>query len=146
MPSLLIEQSTAADNYLDPWPQFYEVNSGYFWKVTTSLLALVQRWPRLDVLCNGLMLLITPHLGQKQNFFCKVLAPWVKVYIIVLVVRDLTTKIDRPGGEIGRHKGLKIPRTKHPCRFDPGPGHQYIKRCESIFFCIYSNLTTSIFT
>ena len=29
----------------------------------------------------------------------------------------------RPGGEIGRHKGLKIPR-RNPCRFDSGPGHQ----------------------
>ena len=28
----------------------------------------------------------------------------------------------RPGGEIGRHKGLKIPRS-NPCRFDSGPGH-----------------------
>ena len=28
-----------------------------------------------------------------------------------------------PDGEIGRHKGLKIPRRK-PCRFESGPGHQ----------------------
>ena len=41
-----------------------------------------------------------------------------------------------PGGEIGRHKGLKIPRTKHPCRFDPGPGH-HLRRCAGIFFCFY---------
>ena len=30
-----------------------------------------------------------------------------------------------PGGEIGRHKGLKIPRPKPACRFDSGPGHQF---------------------
>ena len=35
-------------------------------------------------------------------------------------IPDPTT---RPGGEIGRHKGLKIPRLR-PCRFDSGPGHQ----------------------
>ncbi len=29
-----------------------------------------------------------------------------------------------PGGEIGRHKGLKIPRYLVPCRFKSGPGHQ----------------------
>ena len=29
-----------------------------------------------------------------------------------------------PGGETGRHKGLKIPRRVIPsCRFDPCPGH-----------------------
>jgi hypothetical protein len=28
-----------------------------------------------------------------------------------------------PGGEIGRRRGLKIPRRK-ACRFDSGPGHQ----------------------
>ena len=27
-----------------------------------------------------------------------------------------------PGGEIGRRRGLKIPRRK-ACRFDSGPGH-----------------------
>ena len=31
-----------------------------------------------------------------------------------------------PGGEIGRRKGLKIPRRK-ACRFESGPGHQRIK-------------------
>src|SRR2546427_1548568 len=31
-----------------------------------------------------------------------------------------------PGGETGRHKGLKIPRRVIPsCRFDPCPGHQF---------------------
>lgn len=34
------------------------------------------------------------------------------------------TKAKCPGGEIGRHKGLKIPRTLRPCRFDSGPGYQ----------------------
>lgn len=29
-----------------------------------------------------------------------------------------------PGGEIGRRRGLKIPRRK-ACRFDSGPGHQH---------------------
>ena len=30
----------------------------------------------------------------------------------------------RPGGETGRHKGLKIPRRrKPPCRFESSPGH-----------------------
>ncbi len=33
----------------------------------------------------------------------------------------------RPDGEIGRHKGLKIPRRK-PYRFDPGSGHQPVFR------------------
>ncbi len=35
-----------------------------------------------------------------------------------------------PDGEIGRHKGLKIPRAlTSPCRFDSGSGHQtYILR------------------
>ena len=28
-----------------------------------------------------------------------------------------------PGGEIGRHRGLKIPRPLRPCRFKSGPGH-----------------------
>ena len=28
-----------------------------------------------------------------------------------------------PGGGIGRHKGLKIPRPLKPCRFDSGPGY-----------------------
>ena len=31
----------------------------------------------------------------------------------------------RPGGEIGRRRGLKIPRRK-ACRFDSGPGHHLI--------------------
>ena len=30
-----------------------------------------------------------------------------------------------PGGEIGRRRGLKIPRRK-ACRFDSGPGHQTV--------------------
>ena len=42
--SLLIEQGTDADNYLDQWPQFTDNNISSFLKVTTSLLALVQRW------------------------------------------------------------------------------------------------------
>ena len=29
-----------------------------------------------------------------------------------------------PGGEIGRRKGLKIPRVNNPCRFESGPGHR----------------------
>ena len=50
-----------------------------------------------------------------------------------------------PDGEIGRHKGLKIPRPfNRPCRFDPGSGHQinnvyhprrqflYVSRLESL--------------
>ena len=28
-----------------------------------------------------------------------------------------------PGGEIGRHRGLKIPRPLRSCRFKSGPGH-----------------------
>src|SRR3546814_13292985 len=31
--------------------------------------------------------------------------------------------LECPGGEIGRRRGLKIPRRK-ACRFDSGPGHQ----------------------
>ena len=30
----------------------------------------------------------------------------------------------RPGGEIGRHRRLKISRPSRPCRFKSGPGHQ----------------------
>ncbi len=29
-----------------------------------------------------------------------------------------------PGGEIGRRRGLKIPR-REACRFDSGPGHHH---------------------
>ena len=32
-----------------------------------------------------------------------------------------------PGGEIGRRKGLKIPRLM-PCRFESGPGHHLINQ------------------
>ena len=43
----------------------------------------------------------------------------------------------RPGGEIGRHNGLKIRRIgKSPYRFDSGPGHQitlYLLACKA--FC-----------
>lgn len=35
-----------------------------------------------------------------------------------------------PGGEIGRRRGLKIPRRK-ACRFDSGPGHQLLVRQRS---------------
>ncbi len=31
----------------------------------------------------------------------------------------------RPGGEIGRHTGLKILRELIPCRFDSGLGHYF---------------------
>ena len=34
-----------------------------------------------------------------------------------------TLPLRRPGGEIGRRKGLKIPRLR-PCGFEPRPGHQ----------------------
>ena len=30
-----------------------------------------------------------------------------------------------PGGGIGRHKGLKIPRSLRSCRFKSGPGHHF---------------------
>ncbi len=71
-------------------------------------------------------------------FFC-FYALQNQILIMSHVVSNLITiKIDCPGGEIGRHKGLKIPRTKHPCRFDPGPGHQLQERCASIFFCFYA--------
>ena len=49
-----------------------------------------------------------------------------------VVRQQSTTK--SPGGEIGRHKGLKIPRTKHPCRFDPGPGHHFKEATLGRFF------------
>ena len=42
-----------------------------------------------------------------------------------------------PGGEIGRRKGLKIPRMNNPCRFDSGPGHHLLRI--SMGEC-YSNL------
>ena len=31
----------------------------------------------------------------------------------------------RPGGEIGRRTGLKIPGPLKACRFDSGPGHHF---------------------
>ncbi len=36
--------------------------------------------------------------------------------------RDL--KFKRRGGEIGIHKGLKIPRTYNPCEFESRPRHK----------------------
>ena len=36
------------------------------------------------------------------------------------IIRGFTNT--RPGGEIGRRRGLKIPLRKE-CRFDSGPGH-----------------------
>ena len=37
-----------------------------------------------------------------------------------------------PGGETGRHKGLKIPRRrKPPCRFESGPGHHKVAQLPS---------------
>ena len=41
----------------------------------------------------------------------------------------------RPGGEIGRRRGLKIPRRK-ACRFDSGPGHQQFKTVVKNFVLI----------
>lgn len=38
------------------------------------------------------------------------------MYILAALLQD------RPDGEIGRRKGLKIPRSR-TCRFDPGSGH-----------------------
>ena len=40
-----------------------------------------------------------------------------------------------PGGEIGRRRGLKIPRRK-ACRFDSGPGHQQFKTVVKNFVLI----------
>jgi hypothetical protein len=37
-----------------------------------------------------------------------------------------------PGGEIGRRRGLKIPRRK-ACRFDSGPGHQQVSKQDPSF-------------
>ncbi len=37
-----------------------------------------------------------------------------------------TYQIKSPGGEIGRHKGLKIPRTLRLYRFKSGLGHHLI--------------------
>ncbi len=36
---------------------------------------------------------------------------------------DLNRMLSRPGGGIGRRKGLKIPRHLVLYRFDSGPGH-----------------------
>ena len=39
-------------------------------------------------------------------------------------------------GGIGRHKGLKIPRTYHPCRFKSGHPHGWRRTEQSMFrFC-----------
>ena len=40
----------------------------------------------------------------------------------------LRETIECPGGEIGRRKGLKIPRVNNSYRFKSGPGHQLPKR------------------
>ena len=40
----------------------------------------------------------------------------------------------RPGGEIGRRTGLKIPGPSKACRFDSGPGHHFNISLYSIVF------------
>ena len=43
-----------------------------------------------------------------------------------------------PGGEIGRRRGLKIPRRK-VCRFESDPGHQILKTAAflaAVFYCL----------
>ena len=39
------------------------------------------------------------------------------------MLRDLQISSPCPGGEIGRHRGLKIPRSLRSCRFKSGSGH-----------------------
>ena len=46
-------------------------------------------------------------------------------------IRIIRFSAYRPGGEIGRRRGLKIPRRK-VCRFESDPGHQ-IPKPESVF-------------
>ena len=46
-------------------------------------------------------------------------------------IRIIRVSAYRPGGEIGRRRGLKIPRRK-VCRFESDPGHQ-IPKPESVF-------------
>ena len=43
--------------------------------------------------------------------------------IIAPLMRAIGSTPTSPGGEIGRRRGLKIPRRK-ACRFESGPGHQ----------------------
>ncbi len=58
-------------------------------------------------------------------------------------------KTTRPGGEIGRHNGLKIRRLlKRPCRFDSGSGHHLLNpdtlRCIWIQY-IYISRNTHLY-
>lgn len=39
-----------------------------------------------------------------------------------------------PGGGTGRRKGLKIPRDNIPCRFDSGPGYQFVGLILAVLF------------
>jgi hypothetical protein len=43
-------------------------------------------------------------------------------------------RIQRPGGEIGRLRGLKIPRRK-ACRFESGPGHHILNSRNTSLCC-----------
>ena len=58
------------------------------------------------------------------------------------------TLSQRPGGGIGRRKGLKIPRDLISCRFESGPGHHFLFSTSRIslrfiqatpiwFFCVF---------
>ena len=55
-----------------------------------------------------------------------VVPKWSKGAVCKTVIRRFESgrRLDLcPGGGIGRHKGLKIPRPLKPCRFDSGPGY-----------------------
>lgn len=65
-------------------------------------------FPVLRPFVHDLRTAIALGLGTYKGSLTNGVEIWVKV---------------RPGGEIGRRKGLKIPRLRS-CRFESGPGHQ----------------------
>ena len=69
-----------------------------------------------------------PRLGSRVRIpFSAHSAGWQSGYAAACKAVDAgsipTPASNRPGGEIGRRKGLKIPRDFILCRFESGPGH-----------------------
>ena len=58
-------------------------------------------------------------------------------------VRFRSQPVNRPGGEIGRRKGLKIPRDFILCRFESGPGQSLLMYLTHFLFKGYSSQLTS---
>ena len=68
---------------------------------------------------------IFPFKNNEKNVFAN------KMLYNIGDIRIIPVSAYRPGGEIGRRRGLKIPRRK-VCRFESDPGHQ-IPKPESVF-------------